>query len=189
MEPWQSQTDLGSPRFTEISTRFRRFPFLGLKKLMLALPTGQHRTLKLASNEVLDLGRLVAFDERLDPRFVFVSGSDRKEIGIRPLRFFLEKCVFLRVQARRDRKIGVHRGPIDIVKGARRLRGIDFCELELLWIADDIEHRRIKAYAVPQLDRPLVLQKEQGSSAIGRVVLDRDLGASGDLSPALIFFE
>jgi hypothetical protein len=83
--------------------------------------------------------------------------------------------------------VGIDGGGVDVVQGSRGLRGIDFHDLELPWIFDDVGDGRLESNARLEFQHALVLQQQQNPAAIGRVVGNRQRRACRDRIPALVF--
>src|SRR5467141_2557886 len=102
------------------------------------LPGRQHSALELGENEVPDLRRVIAVDQKLDPGLVLVGGAHGDEIGVGSLGIFAKDRILDRIEAGLRGVVGIDRGGIHIVQGPRRLRGIHFNDLELPGIFDDV---------------------------------------------------
>jgi hypothetical protein len=57
---------------------------------LAALPCREHGALELGENELPDLRRVIAVDQKFDPGLVLVGGAHREQIGIGSLGILAE---------------------------------------------------------------------------------------------------
>ena len=80
-------------------------------------------------------------------------------------------------------------GGIDVAERARNLRGVEFDDLQLLRVLDDVERRRLQSGVGAQLEQALLLEQQQRAAAVGRIVRHGDGGAGGSSARVFTFFE
>jgi hypothetical protein len=91
-------------------------------------------------------------DELRDPGRVLVGGAHSDEIDVRRLGPFLQDRILGRIEAGLERVVGVDRGSIGVIQRARKLRGVEFDEVELLGILGDVRRANFQSLAGIQLD-------------------------------------
>lgn len=156
--------------------------------IIQVLPGQDQRALELFVDELADTFVVVGFDQRLRPRCVLVGGANDDHVGVGRLFTFDGDGVGLRVQAGFHSVVGVDDGGIDVIERTRQLRGIDFGELDLLRVVDDVGDSDLDAGVFLELDQALRGENQQRAAAIGRVVRDGDSSAASFSSSRLFTF-
>ena len=131
----------------------------------------------LVVDEILDFLAVQDLHECLDLGAVLVALAYGNDVDVRARAILDEEGILRRVELDLHREVGVDDGSVDIVERARNLCGFDFLELEVLRVLGDILQRGFLVDAILELQQAGLLEKEQCTAAIGRVVRDGDRSA------------
>src|SRR5450830_1094752 len=153
-------------------------------------PSRQNPPLKLRINKLLHFIRLISLHQLRQPNLLLILLPHSDQASIRTLPILHHQAIPHRMQTRLRRIVRIHRRRIQIIQGTWQLRRIDFDELPLLRILDNIDRRRVDSsqWINPrtQLDHAMFLQQQQDSAFVGRIIRDADLRADRDVVQAAI---
>ena len=107
-----------------------------------------NRAIIFAGDEVRDLLAFERRNERLGLVGLFVTLFDRDDVAVSRGGTFCQQRVLNRIQVSVQRVVGVDNRVVNVLQNARKLRGFNFLELDIVRIVCDILHGSGDARAV-----------------------------------------
>ena len=123
--------------------------------------------------------RLVSLNEFLHVFSVFVIFAGYDQVHVRRVFTFNEDTVFCRSQVDLAGVSGVDNGQsnLRVVQGTWQLWCFQLNNLQVFRVFSDIQRGWQQTYAIFQFDQANLLQQQQGTTEVSRVVWYRNLGA------------
>ena len=128
---------------------------------------------------------LVGLHELLDLLGILVVFTSHHQVHVGGVLVLDEQAVTSRQQVDLGGIGGVDDGQIHIVQGTRQLGCFELDNLDLLRVLDDVQHGTVQTDIRLQLDDALLLQQQQRTAQVGRIVRYGDLRAGLQLVDAL----
>ena len=142
-----------------------------------------HFVVVLGVDEVNHLLAFKSRRKRLDLVGIFIAFLDDQHIHIGRLRAFQRERVLGGAEFGFERVVGVDDRVIHIGQDVGHLRRFYLFELDVLGILGNIQHSGGDIGVVLELDVAQIVEQEQRSAAVGRVVGDRDGNGSVGFRP------
>src|SRR5699024_5059341 len=134
-------------------------------------------TLIFGLDEFAYVFALQGIDQFLDGRVVLVVSASGYAVGVGRILVFDEQGVCDWVQASLQCTAGVDQRAVDVGKYAGQGGGFKLLEFQVLGVVYNIPRGGQQVAWVIQFDQALLLDQQQGTSAVGRVVGNGDEGA------------
>src|SRR5947207_1910534 len=162
-------------------TSTRRVWPSSLPRPLLAVETGGNERRNLLFDKLLDLRRVEHLDERPQPRIVLLvlpcSEAQHEAVVDGAID---DQCRF-RVAARRDQIGDIDQCERDVIERAVSLRRIEFDDLQVLGVFDDVEFADRESLARRELDQAGTFEQDQPAGAVQRLVRNRNAVTGLDL--------
>ncbi len=141
--------------------------------------------LVLGLDEGLHLRAGQGLGQLLHAGVVLVVRACDQEVHVRRVLALDRQCILGRVEARIQCVVGVDQGQVDLVQHARQHRRVQLAELQVLRVCSDVTLGRQRVGRILQLDHTGLVQQDQCTAVVARVVRDHHVGTFAQLGQRL----